>query len=127
MTIAIGPTTLAAPTAQPSRRNKVYPSASSAPKTQHITTQLNNVEPLIVEWNGVANAHGTTLSASTWATDETGVLSLSSPTISANIAQTLFTATAHGVALVRNTATFANGYTAIQWFRVKVRETRDWT
>lgn len=78
-----------------------------------------------IDWTTVLDLSGSEISASAWATDQTGMLTLSDDTTSGNKSLVTVEATATGVGILRNTTTFASGEKEIRIFRLEINETDD--
>lgn len=78
-----------------------------------------------IDWTAVLDLSGSSISASSWATDQTGLVTLSGDSISGNKSLITAEAISTGVAVLRNTTTFADGQKEIRIFRLDISETDD--
>lgn len=105
------------------KRTKVYVSALTPPVVRELEIEKGETLKLEVDWSAPVGEMSTSLSSSAWATDVSGVVTLSGATTSTNLVSSLCAGTEVGTVLITNTATLANGVIREQKFRVTVIDT----
>lgn len=88
-------------------------------KQQQHDIHLVAGETRLIDWNwsGEAEEHGSTVSTSAWELDQnaSGAFSIASPTLASGHAKVNLSAADAGTAVLKNTATLANGEALIRW------------
>lgn len=91
--------------------NTIFPFTVTKGEVRKIANNLNNY---------LGYKSSTSVSSSSWASDNTSVASTASNTNSGGVTGTTLTAVDVGTALVKNTAVLANGETIVRRFYVRV-------
>lgn len=78
-----------------------------------------------IDWSAVLDLSGSSISTSAWTTDQSGLVTLSSDSTSGTKSLITVEAINEGVAILRNTTTFADGQKEIRIFRLEINETDD--
>jgi hypothetical protein len=97
-----------------------YVGANGAGRIKGFKLLEGEMRLLNVDYNAYLGNKSTSLNATTWVADNTGVLSVADATISSGVASAEVTGSAEGVTTVKVTTTLASGEILIRKFHVRV-------
>lgn len=106
------------------RSDKIYPSPSNLHRKHRRQLFKGEAFHPEIDWNAIEADRSTTVSTTTWTTDDDTVITISNASLSVatGIAECKATADQSGAAQLKNSTTFADGSVAVVWWKIVVKD-----